>query len=160
MYNYRNPTENISVILLKVCFFLLTFCQVLIACLREIQPSYSEPINHSLGALRNAQKSFLPKPEVHLTTASQAKAYPLWCFCRADCSPAQLLSLEQNVHPPLPPSSTKLPSRQSLSTLHCSMASGSNTTHSFSTTSFLTKSKMYRFYSFNKNQIIGTKNFI
>lgn len=77
MYNYRNPTENIAVILLKVCFCLLTFCQVLIACLREIQPSYSEPINHSLGALRSAQKSFLPKPEVHLTTASQAKAYPL-----------------------------------------------------------------------------------
>lgn len=72
-------------ILLKVCFylFLLTFSQVLVAVLKEIQPSYSEPVNHSLGELRTGQKSFLPKLEVHLTTASQAKAYPMWGFCWA-----------------------------------------------------------------------------
>lgn len=130
MYIYRNPTENISMIPLKECFclFLLTFCQVLITGLREIQPSYSEPINHSLGALRTAQKSFLPKPEVHLTTASQAKAYPTWGFCRAGwtLSPAPLPRAECTsstapfIHNP--------PTRESLSTLHCSTISGSHTT--------------------------------
>lgn len=94
MYVYRNPTENIYVIPLKVCFclFPLTFCQVLIEGLKEIQPSYSEPINQSLGALRTAQKSILPKPEVRLTTDSEAEAHPMWGFRRAGwtLSPAPL----------------------------------------------------------------------
>lgn len=109
-----------------LCLFLLSFCQVLIAGLKETHPSYSESINPSLGALRTAQKSILQKKQSFILPQPRGLSCAGLVQGRPNTDPSfsphsKRTVLHSTLHP------TKHNTRESLST-HPTRSSSSHTT--------------------------------